>query len=163
MADKPISNLPQVGSISDSAMFVLEQGGAAYHATAKQIKNMVPSSGGGSGEGGTGDLTGAVRYDVPQELLETEKTQARTNMDVPSNLALELVVHNVQILRQDVDALENRLTGLDVSNLTEDFNGGSVTYTYEDGSTVTYTQGIDAEGNATLTSGDHVITLKGLI
>jgi len=143
-------------------MFVLEQDGAAYHATAAQIKALNPGSGGGESGGGTGDLTGAVRFDVEQGLSETEKTRARTNMDVPSNTALELVVKNVQILRQDVDELQNRTTTLDLSNMTEDFNGGSIVYTLEDGSTVTFVQGTDSEGNYTLTCGDYTLTLKGI-
>ena len=37
MADKQIGELPQIGSVSEEAKFAVEQGGIAYHATAKQI------------------------------------------------------------------------------------------------------------------------------
>lgn len=87
MADKQISALPQAGSISDGAMFVLEQDGTAYHATAAQIKALVPSSGdsdSGDSSGGTADLTGAVRYDQAQSLTDDQKAQARSNIGAVS-------------------------------------------------------------------------------
>lgn len=88
MADKQVSALPQVGSINDGAKFVLEQDGTAYHATAAQIKALVPSSGGSSGDsgssGGTADLTGAVRYDQAQSLTDDQKAQARSNVGAVS-------------------------------------------------------------------------------
>lgn len=294
MADNNVnvSELPKVESISDGAMFAIEQNGKAYHATAAQVRNLIPGSGGGD-SGGTGDLTGAVRYDMAQDLLETEKTQGRENLDAVSNVAHNLVVENVQILQESVAELqesmgsggnvlvldltgleldsgsdtpteaqlyqnlsidtaavmahnglvaidytdvrfsagpqrvymtssksnpdgtgagspvytlyalavnpwseypsafklgilddgtaflsyrpkadpentsggsseESRVTILDMTNMTEDFNGGSVKYTYEDGSTQTFTQGTDSEGNYTLTSGDYTLTLKGM-
>lgn len=75
MADRQISALPQVGSIAEDAMFVLEQDGTAYHATASQMKAMMPAGGGGSGS-----PEGAVRYDAAQSLSAAEMARARANI-----------------------------------------------------------------------------------
>lgn len=53
MADKRISQLPNLSSIQDSAMLVVEYNGVAYHLTGKQLKDYAASiagSGGTSGE-----------------------------------------------------------------------------------------------------------------
>lgn len=283
MADKPVSALPKVDSLSDGAMFAIEQDGKAYHATAEQVRNLIP----GGGEGESTDLTGAVRYDQEQDLEALEKTQARKNIGAGSETEFGVIRTSVGYLIDDVKNLhdavagggvlvldltgtvevdsqstdfngqsfelsidteavlsntglvaidytdmrvsgtlrawltsrkenpdgtgttpvcdlygvvtnpwtekpavfkliiredgtaaivyrptmeqesedsgeDNRITGIDLTNMTEDFNGGSIVYTMEDGTTYTYTQGTDGSGNYTLTCGDHVVTLKGL-
>ena len=61
MADKRISELPNLASIQDDAMFVVEYNGVAYHLTGKQFKAFAESLGGGS-NGETGDMD-ASTYD----------------------------------------------------------------------------------------------------
>ena len=60
MADKRISELPNLASIQDDAMFVVEYNGVAYHLTGKQFKAFAESLGGGSSGGtdGSGTTTG---------------------------------------------------------------------------------------------------------
>lgn len=86
MADKQVSQLPQVGSIDDAALFLLEQGGTAYKATAAQIKALAPDS-------GTADLTGAVRYDESQSLSADEQTQARSNIGAVSSTEMDSAIN----------------------------------------------------------------------
>ena len=59
MADKHISDLPNLASIQDSAKFVVEYNGVAYHLTGKQLKAFAESIGGGNtgGSTATGDCT----------------------------------------------------------------------------------------------------------
>ena len=44
MENKRVSELPRIGEIADGAMFVVEQDGSAYHATAKQITDHTASA-----------------------------------------------------------------------------------------------------------------------
>lgn len=84
MADKPVSALPQVDSIKDAALFVLEQDGVSYKATAAQIKALSPAPE-EDDESAETDLTGAVRYDKAQNLSTAQKTQARSNIGAVSS------------------------------------------------------------------------------
>lgn len=66
MADKRISELPNLSSIQDSALLVVEYNGVAYHLTGKQLKDyaesIAGSGGGSSGGSGAGDMATAT-YD----------------------------------------------------------------------------------------------------
>ena len=56
MADKHISDLPNLSSIQDTAKFVVEYNGVAYNLTGKQFKDFAASvaGSGGSSSGGSG-------------------------------------------------------------------------------------------------------------
>lgn len=66
MADKRISELPNLSAIEDSALLVVEFNGVAYHLTGKQFKDFAESvagsGGGSSGGSGGGDMATAT-YD----------------------------------------------------------------------------------------------------
>lgn len=66
MADKKISELPNLADISDDALLVVEFAGKSYNLTGAQLKAYVAAAGGSGGSGGSGsgggDMTRAV-YD----------------------------------------------------------------------------------------------------
>lgn len=57
MADKRISELPNLSAIEDSALLVVEFNGVAYNLTGKQFKDFAASVA-GSGDGSTGGSGG---------------------------------------------------------------------------------------------------------
>lgn len=66
MADKRISELPNLSSIEDSALLVVEFNNVAYNLTGKQFKDFAASvagSGGGSSGGSSGGDMATATYD----------------------------------------------------------------------------------------------------
>lgn len=92
MADKRISELPNLSSIQDSAQFVVEYNGVAYNLTGKQFKDFAASvaGSGGSSSGGTGggDMATAT-YDPDGSVaqaggIKAYVSDAVDDLDVPA-------------------------------------------------------------------------------
>ena len=91
MADKRISQLPNLSAIEDSALLVVEFNGVAYHLTGKQFKDFVASvagSGGSSGGSGGGDMATAT-YDADGAVAQAGGIKAYVSdvvddLDVPA-------------------------------------------------------------------------------
>lgn len=90
MADKRISQLPNLSAIEDSALLVVEFNGVAYHLTGKQFKDFVASvaGSGGSSGGGGGDMLTAT-YDPDGTVAQAGGIKAYVSdvvddLDVPA-------------------------------------------------------------------------------
>lgn len=108
MADKQISQLPQVGSINEDAAFVLEQDGTAYQASAAQIAGMAGGTGGG---GGTAGGESILLIDLADTVVITSDIE-----DIPNRAqTVDVAV--------DVDAILAHTGRIDVTYSDEKFPG----------------------------------------
>lgn len=130
MADKQISELTQVGALDNDGLFVVQQAGAAYKATAEQVAGM--SGGGGAGGGGTGgesayilDLTGTVEVDSDPRTAD-ERTQGfDLNIDVYDLLAAK---GRIQMKYRDVRFDDQIHTATFEQKMVDDAAGEGDTY-----------------------------------